>query len=89
MAYTEAEQAVLLVCTRGPQVQPQVLGLPHRQLLDGNGHPPNLIILVQCMMLQQDCCQLLMLGLVHQKLKVLVPPEKSKVGSECVVSGER
>lgn len=75
MAYTEAEQAVLLVCTGGTQIQPQVLGLPHGQILDGDGNPPHFIILVQCMMLQQNYCQLLVLWFVDQKLKVLIPPE--------------
>ena len=73
-AYTEAEQAALLIGARWPQVQPHVLHLPHSQLVNGDGHSAYFIILVQGMVLQQDSCQLLMLRLMHKQLKVLLPP---------------
>ncbi len=73
-AYTEAEQAALLIGARWPQVQPHVLHLPHSQLVNGDGHSAYFIIFVQGMVLQQDSCQLLMLRLMHKQLKVLLPP---------------
>lgn len=73
-AYTEAEQAALVISARWSQVQPHVLHLPHSQLVNGDGHSAYFIILVQGMVLQQDSCQLLMLWLMHKQLKVLLPP---------------
>ncbi len=77
-AYTEAEQAALVIGARWSQVQPHVLHLPHSQLVNGDGHSAHFIILVQGMVLQQDSCQLLMLRLMHKQLKVLLPPALNK-----------
>ena len=77
-AYTETEQAGLVISARWPQVQPHVLHLPHSQLVNGDGHPAYFIILVKGMVLQQDSCQLLVLWLMHKQLKVLLPPALNK-----------
>ena len=65
VAYTKTEQTGLVIGPWGAQVKPQVLHLPHWELMNGDGHTPHLIILVKGMVLKKDSCQLLVLWLVH------------------------